>query len=200
MFLLPSPAIGLFVATVFLPNVWPSPPSCDPKAPLALSEDRREALPKASKDATPTAEDRLAALALSEPGGFAGSYLEAPASSTSAPSTRGARRLVIRLARSADQDAALRAIVPKLREISGSDVDRGGVVVAPARWDFAQLVEWRRFLEPHAHAVAKIRSTDIDAPHNRIAYGVPSRSDRVALLEHLGTLHIPCGLVEVVVR
>ena len=139
-------------------------------------------------------------LASSEPGGFAGSYLEARPAPASAPSGRGARRLVVRLARPTEQEAALRTLVPKLREISGATVDRGGVVVEPARWDFAQLVAWRRFLEPHAHAVAKILATDIDAAHNRIAYTVPSRSDRVTLHEPLGTLHIPCGLVEVAIR
>jgi hypothetical protein len=200
MLLLQTPAIALFIATVFLPNVWPLPPSCDAKAPLALSDDRRAALSKAPARAGLTEDDRWVALASSAPGGFAGAYVEPSAKPATAPSARGARRLVIRLARTAEQDAALRAIVPKLREISGKDIDRGGVVVAPARWDFAQLVEWRRFLEPHAHAVAKILSTDIDATQNRISYGVPSRSDRSALLEHLGTLHIPCGLVAVTVR
>jgi hypothetical protein len=199
MMLLPIPPIPLLVATVFLPNVWQLSAACDAKAPLALTADRRAALPKAPAGAGTTIDDRWAALAASAPAGFAGSYLETP-STPAAPSARGGRRLVVRLARPSEQDAALRALVPKIREISGADVDRGGVVVAPARWDFAQLVEWRRFLEPHAHAVAKILSTDIDEAHNRIAYTVPSRSDRGTLIEHLGTLHIPCGLVEVTVR
>jgi hypothetical protein len=190
----------MLIANVFLPNAWLSPPACDAKAPLALDADKVAALPKTPTGAAQTVDDRWAALATSAPGGFAGSYLEPAAAASMAPKGRSARRLVVRLSRPSEQDAALRAVVPTLREISGADVDRGGVVVEPARWDFAQLLEWRRFLEPHAHAVAKILSTDIDPRHNRIGYTVPSRSDRRTLLEHLGTLHIPCGLVEVAIR
>ena len=196
---LPLSPIALLVASVFLPNAWQLPPACDAKAPLALGADRVAALAKTPAGAVQTEDDRWAALASSTPGGFAGSYLE-ESSTPASPKGRGARRLVVRLARPSEQDAGLRALVPKLREISGPGVDRGGVVVEPARWDFAQLVEWRRFLEPHAHAVAKILSTNIDEVHNRIAYAVPSRGDRSTLLEHLGTLHIPCHLVDVTVR
>ena len=49
-------------------------------------------------------------------------------------------------------------------------------------------------------ATLREQALDIDARHNRIGYTVPSRSDRKTLLEHLGTLHIPCGLVEVTIR
>ena len=181
----------LLAAPLFLPNVVsgrnPSP-SCDAKAPMTVGAKRLATAPKRASDAPTTADDRLAALAASAPGGFAGAYREASAKPG---------KLVVRLTRLKERGAALKAILPKLRELDGADVDRGGVLVVPARWDFAQLMDWRHFLEQHANAVAKVVSTEIDRQHNRISYRVASRADRDALLKHLGTLNIPCGLVAV---
>jgi len=192
-------ALWLIVGRVFLPNVAPSDQAaaaCDPKTPAALSPARRDSLAKKATAGAP-GEDRLASLAASAPGGFAGAYLES--AGTAATAKDKPRRLVIRLARPNERDAALKALLPKIRDINGEDIDRGGVVVTPARLDLAQLAEWRRYLEPHAHAVAKVVSTDIDQAQNRLSYGVATQADRDALVEHLGTLQLPCGLFDVVV-
>jgi len=192
-------ALSLFVVRVFLPNVAPgvrSEPTCDSKAPPALSAERRASLPPRASGAAKTRDDRLADLAGSAPGGFAGAYLD---SSSAAGGTGKPKRLVVRLSRPQERDSALRAILPRLRGIYGEDIDRGGVVTTSAQWDLAQLMEWRRYLEPHANAVAKVTATAIDQPHNRISYTVASRADRDALVQHLGELRLPCGLVDVVV-
>jgi hypothetical protein len=187
------------VAGVFLPNVVSgvrSEPACDAKAPPILSAERRASLPAGDRDVAKTTDDRLADLASSAPGGFAGAYLD---SSSAAAGTAKPKRLIVRLSRPQERDSALRAILPRLRGIYGEDVDRGGVVTASARLDLAQLRDWRRYLEPHANAVAKVTATAIDQPHNRISYKVASRADRDALVQHLGELHLPCGLVDVVI-
>jgi hypothetical protein len=193
-------ALWLIVGRVFLPNVAPShqaATACDPKIPAALSPARRDSLARKAPTAGAPGEDRLASLAASTPGGFAGAYLES--AGTAATAKDKPRRLIIRLARPDERDAALKALLPKIREIQGGDIDRGGVVVTPARLDLTQLAEWRRYLEPHAHAVAKVVSTDIDQAQNRLSYGVATPADRDALVEHLGTLQLPCGLFDVVV-
>ena len=187
-------ALWLTVARVFLPNVMSlrQAASCDAKAPAVLSAARRDSLSKKPAKPGNESDDRLASLAASAPGGFAGAYLESSGKTTP-------HRLIVRLVRPQDREAALKALLPKIREINGAGIDRGGVVVSAARWDLSQLGEWRRYLEPHAHAVAKVVSTEIDQTHNRITYGVATPADRDALLEHLGTLEIPCGLIHVVV-
>jgi hypothetical protein len=161
-------ALPLFVVRVFLPNVMSgvrSEPACDAKAPSVLSAERRPSLPPRDPDAAKTRDDRLADLAGSAPGGFAGAYLDGSSAAGGG--------------------------------IYGEDIDRGGVVTTAARWDLAQLMEWRRYLEPHANAAAKVTGTTIDQPHNRIAYTVATRADRDALVQHLGELRLPCGLVDV---
>lgn len=193
-------ALWLIAAPAFVPNATPArqaAASCDPKTPAALSPARRDSLSKQAPPAGKPAEDRLTSLAASAPGGFAGAYLESAGTSTT--SKDKPRRLIVRLARPDERDAALKALLPRIREIDGGDIDRGGVVVTPARWDLTQLAEWRRYLEPHAHAVAKVVSTEIDKTQNRLSYGVATQADRDALVEHLGTLQIPCGLFDVVV-
>jgi len=192
-------ALSLFAVQVFLPNVVSgvrSEPSCDAKAPPVLSAERRASLKPRDPDAAKTRDDRLADLAGSAPGGFAGAYLD---SSSAGGGTGKPKRLIVRLSRPQERDSALHAILPRLRGIYGEDIDRGGVVTSAARWDLAQLAEWRRYLEPHANAVAKVTATAIDQPHNRISYTVATRADRDALVQHLGELRVPCGLVDVVI-
>lgn len=192
-------ALPLFVAQVFLPNVVSgvrSEPACDAKTPPALSAERRASLPPRDPNAATTRDDRLADLAGSAPGGFAGAYLD---SSSTAGGSGKPKRLIVRLSRPQERDSALHAILPRLRGIYGEEIDRGGVVTTSARWDLAQLTEWRRYLEPHANAVARVTATSIDQPHNRISYRVATRADRDALIQHLGELRLPCGLVDVVI-
>jgi hypothetical protein len=153
------------------------------------AEQRRGLKQPASLETT---DERWASLAVEAPGGFAGAYLE------TAPSG-SAKRLVVRLTHPDERDTALRVILPKMGDATGTRPDPTNVVVTPAKFDFTQLLEWRRYLEPHANAVAKVVSTRIDQANNRIAYAVATAADRDALVDHLGELHLPCGLVDVVV-
>jgi hypothetical protein len=193
-------AISLTVVRVFLPNGdfrTRHAASCDPKAPLALAAARRDSLRAKPARPTTASDEQWVRLAASAPGGFAGAYLD-PARSK-ASGTVAPQRLVVRLARPQERETALPVVLPKIREVWGPDAGRAGVLVEPARWDFAQLMDWSQYLDPHAHAVAKVLSADIDQAHNRLSYGVGTKAARETLLEHLGSLGIPCGLVEVVV-
>jgi hypothetical protein len=193
-------AVSLTVVRVFLPNGdfrTRHAERCDPKAPPALAAERRDSLrAKPGRPANDSAE-QWARLALSAPGGFAGAYLDSSRAPTAGNSTP--RRLIVRLARPEERDSALQVLVPKIRELRGQNAGRDQVVVESARWDFAQLLDWSRYLDPHARAVARILSANIDQTHNRLSYGVATDAERVTLLEHLGSLGIPCGLVQVVV-
>lgn len=185
--------IPLVIVQLILPNVASLPhsgPACDPNASLGLTAEQRRGLKKpASPD---TADEQWAGLAAEAPGGFAGAYLETAASGS-------ARRLVVRLTRPGERDSALRVILPKVGDATGAKPHPANVVITPAKFDFIQLIEWRRYLEPHANAVAKVVSTRIDQTNNRIAYTVATDADREALVNHLGELRLPCGLVDVVV-
>jgi hypothetical protein len=185
--------IPFVVVQLVLPNVAGVPhsaPACDPNASLGLTAEQRRGLKEpASPDKT---DERWAGLAAEAPGGFAGAYLETATSGS-------ARRLVVRLTRPAERDSALRVILPQVGDATGLKSDPTNVVITPAKFDFTQLVEWRRYLEPHANAVAKVVSTRIDQTNNRIDYTVATPADRDALVSHLGELRLPCGLVDVVV-
>lgn len=185
--------VPLVLVQLVLPNVARLPrssPACDANASLSLSAEQRRGLKK-PPTGSESSDDRWAALAADAPGGFAGAYREAVTSGSP-------KRLVVRLTRPSERDTALRIILPRVGEVGGGvNSDAANVVVTPAKFDFAQLLEWRRYLEPHANAVAKVVATRIDPANNRIAYTVATATDRDALVTHLGELRLPCGLVDV---
>jgi hypothetical protein len=137
-----------------------------------------------------------ARLARTAPGGFAGVYFETmPRDRRGQPTRR--QRVVIRLARPNERTAALRALLPKLpATFGGLSVDSTDVLIVPANWDFAQLDEWRRYLDDRVGSPG-LTSVATDEETNQIRYGVVDAAARTRLERRLRELRVPCGLVAI---
>jgi hypothetical protein len=183
--------------------------ACDPAARLALDAARKADLPPTDYSLEP--DGRWAVLARQYPGGFAGIYFEdVPVDAYGRPVRP--QRLVLRLARLDEREAAFAQLLPVLGpRVGGVRVEPANIIVEPARWDFGQLDEWRRYLDPrvfflpdtfgsladlHRNPADKlVRSVDTDEGKNRILYGVVSPAANDIVLARLKALHVPCGLV-----
>jgi hypothetical protein len=135
-------------------------------------------------------------LARTAPGGFAGVYYEpVPRDERGVP--KRPPRVVIRLARPNERSAALRALLPNLpRTFHGLAIDSADVLVVPAKWDFGQLDDWRRYLDPRVGAYG-VTGESTDEVTNQIRYGVADAASQKALTRRLRELRVPCGLVAV---
>jgi hypothetical protein len=103
----------------------------------------------------------------------------------------------MRLTRPSERAAALHVLLPRLTTtLGGLLVDSADVSVVPARWDFAQLDEWRRYLD-HRVGTRGLVSLSTDPVANRIDYGVTTWAARFALGRRLRALRVPCGLVKI---
>ncbi len=71
------------------------------------------------------------------------------------------------------------------------------VIVRPVRWDYGQLYDWYRYLEPIAYANARITQMGIDVPRNRIVFGVLDETWRERLTHRIEELGVPCLPVSV---
>jgi len=149
-------------------------------------------------ETTKIADADLADIARQVPGGFAGYFLE-PAEPAEADGPRAAvpPRTVVRLARPAEGAAALAALAPRLAPYHGGTADVAGARVLPARWDFAQLYDWQRYIGARLRGAVRLTFGDIDEVGNRLVLGVGTERERRALLRRLPRLGVPCGLVEV---
>jgi hypothetical protein len=168
--------------------------ACDPSAPLALTAQRRDSLRPADEGMRPDAQ--WARLARSTPGGFAGAYFESvPLNQQGQPTRR--QRLVIRLARPTERSAALRALLPLLpATLGGVAVDSADVLIVPATWDFAELDDWRRYLDVRTGSPG-MSSIGTDEAANQIRYGMVDAAARATLERRLRELRVPCGLVAI---
>lgn len=161
---------------------WIAPDgSCGPSAPaVPLPAARRDSLPP--PPARPDMNDQWAAIAREVPGGWGGLlYVD--------------DRLTIVLVEPDQRGAAIRALQ---RHFSGDPriaSDLSTAQVRRGRWDFAQLYDWYRYLQPHVWSVEGVQSTDIDEATNRLEFGVLSEEAREELRERLAALDIPCFLV-----
>jgi len=168
--------------------------ACDPAAPRELTAERRDSLRPVDEAMRPDAQ--WARLARAAPGGFAGAYFEAVPRDQHGQPTRQPR-VVIRLAQPSERGAALRALLPSLpATFGGLAVDSADVLVVSANWDFAQLDDWRRYLDNRVGS-AGITSIDTDEATNQIRYGVVDAAARTALERRLRELRVPCGLVAI---
>lgn len=167
--------------------------ACAPSAPAGLSPERRDSLQPFDAHAHPNAD--WARLARTTPGGFAGVYFEAlPANS--APPDRH-RPVVIRLTRPEERDAALRALLPQLPPtFGGLAIDSSDVRIVRAKFDFAQLDEWQRYLTGR-EGTKEIAGVGIDPSRNQIGYDVVGKPARSAMARRLRELGVPCGLVDI---
>jgi hypothetical protein len=71
------------------------------------------------------------------------------------------------------------------------------VRVARGRWDYGQLYDWYRYLEPRIAGFGDFVSLRIDEPGNRIVYGVVTAAGRSKLERRLAQLGVPCFLVAI---
>lgn len=138
------------------------------------------------------ADAQWAQYARQVPGGFGGLYYAPGAERQPGP-------LTIMLVNPKERKAALETLAQVFR---GQPEERlvpqlPGAAVKQARWDFAQLFDWRRYLDRHAFSVQGLTSADIDEVQNRIEYGVENEAARDRLNEVLQQLGLPCHLVSI---
>lgn len=125
-----------------------------------------------------THDDDLAQLSRRAPGGFAGVLLDDG-------------KPVILLVDTTAAAAAKAGVASYY-----SEFDVAGAEVREARWTFAQLYDWYRYVNQTIFQDAHgLTSTDIDDASNRIRYGVIDDAARTRILEVLAGLALPCDLV-----
>jgi hypothetical protein len=116
------------------------------------------------------------------PGGFAGEWIGSDG------------RFTIGLVDVAQRDAALAALHadPLLPRPVPLDA-----AVVQARWNFAQLVEWDRYLTPALGHEPDLTGVDRDELANRLVFGVQTAAGRDRLITALRAAGAPCGLIQI---
>ena len=163
----------------------PRPAACDARASDVLASVRRDSVPQPASSFR-TIDDESADVARQAPGGYAGIYRD------------DAGRLVVLLRDTTDVAATLRALTPLLAALYGGRLGPlDGAQVVKTRWDFAQLQDWYRYLQPRVWLAGEVTVTDIDEVRNQLMFGVRDEGARSAVESVLRTLDVPCGLVSV---
>lgn len=119
------------------------------------------------------------------PGGFGGKF-------------RVGGRHKVYMQDTTDRGAKFRAMasVPELRGLPPDSTD-----LLPARWNYAQLFRWYRYLQSGAvEYVDGWWGRDLDAVANRLHFAVRDADSRAALEARLKALDLPCYLVAIEVR
>jgi hypothetical protein len=170
-------------------------------APATACEGPAQSLPAALAAQLPgsggfrTSDDVLADLSRRAPGGFAGIYYDTPttASANGRPVTGPPVLLLTDPSRAAAAKAALAPALPHF--------DIAGAQVRQARWTFAQLHDWYRYLGQQGSiwTGSNVTVSDINEVANRIEIGVADDSARRALTDRLAAMALPCGLVHVII-
>jgi hypothetical protein len=138
--------------------------ACDPSAPDVIAEARRDSM---RAPETQSMDAAWVELARTLPGGFAGMYYQ-PIERDARGKPANMRRVVIRLSRPDERDAALPLLLPRMAPmLYGLVIDTSAVHVVAARWDFAQLDEWRRYLDMRL-ALGGVTSSDTDEGANQV--------------------------------
>lgn len=153
--------------------------SCPADAPaVPLSAERRDSILEIDPDGN--TDERYADFSLRNPGGFAGWYHD---------NVTGFVLLV--------DTTALQDVVAALdAEGFGVSLRVPTSVARQARWDYVQLRDWYRYLQPKlAPARFGMRMTDLDATRNRLAFGVDDTSKFAIVDAELRALGVPCHLV-----
>jgi hypothetical protein len=137
----------------------------------------------------------MADLSRRAPGGFAGIFYDTPAA-VSSNGRPGNGPPVLLLTDPAQAAAAKAALAPALPYF-----DIAGAEVRPARWTFAQLYDWYRYLRQEARiwSESAVTMSDINELWNRIEIGVANEPARVELTRRLNTMSLPCDLVHVLI-
>lgn len=148
-------------------------------------------LPESLRSSLPTfspryPDDSYVNVSRTVPGGFAGIYQD---TANNRPvmtfvDTATARRALGRVEQVWDSQSNVPA------------VDFRKVELAGARWTFAELDEWYRYIDPRVlDADSGISSSDIDEVANTISFGVIDETARKLLENKLAALGVSCNLV-----
>ena len=127
-------------------------------------------------------DDLWADVAARAPGGFGGKF-------------RADGRHKVYMQDTTDRAEKFRAMasVPELRGLPADSTD-----LVPARWNYAQLFRWYRYLQSGAVAyVDGWWGRDLDEVANRIHFAVRDADARSALEAKLKALDLPCYLVAI---
>jgi len=120
------------------------------------------------------------------PGGFAGIYLDTTNNRTvmTFVDTVAARRALGQIEQVWDSQSDVPTVDFRTVELRG------------ARWTFAELDEWYRYIEPRVFGPdSGVSSSDIDEVANTIAFGVIDETARKDLEHQLAALGVSCNLV-----
>jgi hypothetical protein len=151
--------------------------ACVADAPATpLSAARRDSLP-VREPGSWTIDDTYADLALRVPGGWAGWYVSGD-------------ETIVYLVDPASLTATLDALAAE-----GVRAPSHPPVARPARWDFAQLHDWYRYLLLKLSAAGGIRSSDIQEARNRLQFGLTDAAAVAQFDARLRELGVPCHLV-----
>jgi hypothetical protein len=71
--------------------------------------------------------------------------------------------------------------------------------VKQGRWDFAQLYDWKRFIQLHISGIRGLVMIGINEGRNRLEYGVLDPAAGRDLAAQFESLALPCGLVNITV-
>lgn len=114
-----------------------------------------------------------------------------------APLDRPHQRLIVRLVFPEMREAAFAALEPALKTMYSRTFELDSALVAPARWNFAQLYDWYRYLSNTAWSREGVISSDIDESQNGIVFGVATEDAARRVRGAMEAVGAPCGLVTV---
>ena len=160
----------------------------DPARTMRLPADLRATLPTFSRRMP---DDEYVAVSRSVPGGFAGLFIENDDHFVMTfvdPAAAEQARPQIQQAFDAFEFPIYRLDVAKAE-------------FRTARWSFAELDEWYRYLVPKVGGPGSgVSFTDIDEKANTISFGVIDETARAALESQLAALNVSCNLVTTVIQ
>ena len=130
--------------------------------------------------------DELAAISQSVPGGFAGIFYEDNS------------HLVLTFVNTAVANES-RATIQQAFNASNFSVDVSKAEFRSARWSFAELNEWYRYITTKLDWPSGVSFTDIDEKANTINIGVIDETARGLLESQLAALNVSCNLVTTVI-
>ena len=150
-------------------------------ATMRLPADLRATLPPAVGQRVP--DDAFVSISQSVPGGFAGVFIEND-------------RFVLTFVDPSIANQARPEIQQAFASRGFREIDVATAEFRAARWTFAQLDEWYRYIIPKLSGPgAGISSSDIDERANTISFGVIDEAARARLEAQLTSLSVSCNLV-----
>ncbi len=154
------------------------PGNCDPTAPgPSLAQVRLDSVPPQPTEPR-TVDDHWAAIAREVPGGWGGLFLD-----------DGSPTIYL-----VEPDLRTEAIDALIAFGVGQEFDMANARVWTGRWDFAQLYDWRWYIDMRIGAPTGMVSRDIDEFRNRVVYGV-LEAEMEAFNTLLESLAVACELV-----